>query len=94
MAVLEQNKKNVRPVLDSRELNEHIDACTAHTDVCVQKLSGDKWAPKFWCLIPQKSYRQIRVHQYLRSLGEKDIVLHACGFELNVSQYGCCIIEG
>lgn len=38
MAVIQQNKEKVRPVLDYRELNEHVDAFTAHADVCAQKL--------------------------------------------------------
>ena len=38
MAVLQKNKQKVRPVMDYRELNEHVDAYTASADVCAQKL--------------------------------------------------------
>ena len=34
MAVVQQNKEKVRPVLDFRELNCHIDAFTREADVC------------------------------------------------------------
>ena len=44
IAVLQQNKLKVHPVLDFRELNEYIDAYTAHTDVCTQKLK--EWRKK------------------------------------------------
>ena len=33
MAVFQQNKPKVRPELDFYELNGHIDAYTAHTDI-------------------------------------------------------------
>ena len=38
MAVVQRNKRKVRPVMDFRELNTHIDAFTADSDVCVDKL--------------------------------------------------------
>lgn len=38
MAVIQQNKDKVRPVLDYRELNEHVDTFTPRADVCTQKL--------------------------------------------------------
>ena len=38
MAVLQEIKQNVRPVMDYREHNEHIDPYTAGADVCAHKL--------------------------------------------------------
>jgi len=38
MAVVQQNKARVRPVMDFRELNTHVDAFTASADVCADKL--------------------------------------------------------
>lgn len=38
MAVVQQNKAKVRPVMDFRELNTHVDAFTASADVCADKL--------------------------------------------------------
>ena len=44
MAVVQQNKSKVHPVLDFRELNGYVDAYTAHADVCKQKLR--EWRKK------------------------------------------------
>ncbi|KAK8374447.1 hypothetical protein O3P69_012045 [Scylla paramamosain] len=38
MAVVQRNKKKVRPVMDFRELNAHIDTFTADSDVCSDRL--------------------------------------------------------
>ena len=38
MAVFQENKLKVGPVLDFCKLNEYIDAYMAHADVCAQKL--------------------------------------------------------
>ena len=38
MAVIPQNKQKVRPVLNYRELNDHVDPFTARTDICTEKL--------------------------------------------------------
>ena len=39
MAVVQEQKQKVRPVLDYRELNGFVDAFTATAEVCAQKLS-------------------------------------------------------
>ena len=64
MAVVQQNKSKVRPVLDFRELNGY--AYTAHADVCVQKLR--EWRKKgsnVSVLDLQRAYLQVRVHKSL-----------------------------
>ena len=38
MAVVQQNKAKVRPVLDFRELNTFIESFKANTDACADKL--------------------------------------------------------
>ena len=38
MAIVQHNKGKVQPVMDYRELNDHMEAYTARTDVCSQKL--------------------------------------------------------
>ena len=48
MAIVQQNKYKVRPVMDFRELNSHVDAFTANADVCADKIRewrrlGTKW---------------------------------------------------
>ena len=38
MAVLQENKLKVQPVMDYHELNEHVDVYTGSANVCMQKL--------------------------------------------------------
>ncbi len=38
MAVLQENKRKVQPVMDYHALNEHLDTYTAGAGVCAQKL--------------------------------------------------------
>ena len=38
IAVIQQNKQKVRPVLDYRDLNDHVDPFTARADICTEKL--------------------------------------------------------
>ena len=38
MAIVQQNKDKVRPVMDFRELNSHVDAFTANANVCADKI--------------------------------------------------------
>ena len=38
MAMMQQDKKKVQPVMDFREMNTHIDAFTANSDVCADRL--------------------------------------------------------
>ena len=40
MAILQESKQKVRPVMDYRELNEHVNAYTANADVCAQTVAG------------------------------------------------------
>ena len=41
MAILQENKWKVQPIMDYCEFNEHVDAYTASTDICAQNLR--KW---------------------------------------------------
>ena len=38
MAIVQQNKDKVRPVIDFRELNSHVDAFTSNANVCADKI--------------------------------------------------------
>lgn len=38
MAVAKQNKDKLQPVLDYRELNQHVDVFKTDADVCASKL--------------------------------------------------------
>ena len=91
MAVIQHNKQKVRPVLDYRELNAHVDAFTAHADICAQKLrewrrEGDEVS----VLDLRKAYLQIRVHRSLWPyqtvlIRGRRYCLTRMGFGLNVA---------
>ena len=91
MAVVQQNKKKVRPVLDFRELNSYVDAHTAEADVCVEKLR--EWrrrGQKVALMDLRKAYLQIHVHPSLWSCqtvvfrGQR-YCLTRLGFGLNIA---------
>ncbi|XP_066985023.1 uncharacterized protein [Macrobrachium rosenbergii] len=65
MAVVQQNKK-VWPVLDFRELNTYIDAFTADSDVCSDKLrEWRRQGVNVSVVDLAKAYLQIRIHESL-----------------------------
>ena len=66
MAVIQKNKGKVRPVLDFRELNEHIEPFTAKADVCADKMREWKKKGSNVALVDlSKAYLQIAVHEDL-----------------------------
>ena len=66
MAVIQQNKGKVRPVLDFRELNTRVDAFTADADVCADKLrEWRKQGVNVSVIDLEKAYLQIRIHHSL-----------------------------
>ena len=66
MVVFQQNKFLVGPVLDFRELNGHVDAYTAHADVCAQKLrESRKKGSNVSVPDLRRAYLQVRVHKSL-----------------------------
>ncbi|XP_043204508.1 uncharacterized protein LOC122371842 [Amphibalanus amphitrite] len=68
MAVVNKNKEKVRPVLDFRQLNEHVDAHTADADVCADKLRLWRQQGTAGALIDlRKAYLQIKVEESLWS---------------------------
>ena len=91
MAVVQRNKKKVRPVMDFRELNAHIDAFTAESDVCSERLREWRRQGVNVCVIDlAKAYLQIRIHdslwpyQTVNFRGQK-YCLTRLGFGLNVA---------
>ena len=91
MLVFQQNEQKVRPVLDYRELNDHVDPFTARADICTEKL-------REWCrarsnvpvLDLRKAYVQVRIHQSLWSYQTvrfkgRRYCLTRMGFGLNVA---------
>ena len=91
LAVAQSNKAKVRPVLDYRELNLHIDAYTADVDVCADKLR--EWRQKgvrTAMLDLSTAYMQVHVHESLWPfqtviLRGKRYCLTRLGFGLNIA---------
>ena len=66
MVVIQENKRKVRPMMDFRELNTHIGAFTADSDVCADKLR--EWRRQginVSVIDLAKAYLQIRIHPSL-----------------------------
>ena len=91
MAVIQQNKQKVRPVLDYRELNDHVDPFTARADICTENLREWRRAGSNVSVLDlRKAYLQVRVHQSLWSYqtvlfkGRRYCLTHM-GFGLNVA---------
>ena len=66
MAIIQQNKQKVRPVMDFREVNSHVDTFTAEADACGEKLrEWRKMGDNAALLDLHKAYLQIRVDKSL-----------------------------
>ena len=91
MAVIQQNKEKIRPVLDYQELNDHVDPFTARADICTEKSrewqrAGSNVSVLDLC----KAYLQVRKHQSLWSYQTvlfkgRRYYLTRMGFGLNVA---------
>lgn len=91
MAVVQQNKAKVRPVMDFRELNTHISAFTAESDVCAAKMREWRSQGTNVAIVDlMKAYLQIHIHESLWPYqtvvfqGQK-YCLTRLGFGLNVA---------
>ena len=66
MAILQESKQKVRPVMDSRELNEHVNAYTANADVYAQTMrEWQQQGPKAAIVDLRWAYLQIHVDKSL-----------------------------
>ena len=91
MAVLQQHKSRVRPVMDFRQLNCYVDVFTANADVSAAKLR--EWRQKgsnVSLLDLKRAYLQVRVQKTLWpfqtvKIGEQRHCLTRLGFGLNVA---------
>ena len=66
MAILQENKQKVRPVMDYRELNEHVNAYMANADVCTQTMR--EWrqlGPQAAIVDLHQAYLQIHIDKSL-----------------------------
>lgn len=91
MAVVQANKEKVRPVLDFRELNEHVSSHTGQAVVCSDKIRRwRKLGTRLSIVDLKKAYLQIRVkpelwpYQVVMFKGKK-YCLTRLGFGLNVA---------
>ena len=90
MAVVQRNKRKVRLVMDFRELNMHINASTANSDVCADKLRvWQREGENVSVVDLAKAYLQIQIHDSLwpyRTVCYKGrrYCLTCLGFGLNV----------
>ena len=67
-AIVQQNKDKVRPVMDFRELNSHVDAFTANADVCADRIREWRRLGTNVAIVDlRRAYLQIRVHESLWS---------------------------
>lgn len=91
LAVVQVNKAKVRPVMDFRELNSHVDALSADADVCSQKLREWRKRGVNTSVIDLKdAYMQIKVHEDLWPFQTvmfrgKRYCLTRLGFGINVA---------
>lgn len=79
MTVVQHNKGKVRPVIDYRELNKHVDAFIANADVCLAKLR--EWRQQganMAILAKSVPYQTMRIKV-------KRFCLTRFGFSLNVA---------
>ncbi|KFD68668.1 hypothetical protein M514_03680 [Trichuris suis] len=93
MAVVQRSKKKVRPVMDFRELNAHIETFTAHADVCADKLRQWRRQGVNLAMVDlNKAYLQMRMdetlwpYQTVVFMGRTYCLTHM-GFGLNVAPF-------
>ena len=91
MAVAQHIKAKVRPVMDYRELNAHVDAFTGDADVCASKLQ-EWWqqGSNVSLLDLRKAYLQVRVSETMWPFqtvvfAGRRYCLTRLGFRLNVA---------
>ncbi|KFD46863.1 hypothetical protein M514_12268 [Trichuris suis] len=91
MAVIQRSKQKVRPVMDFRAVNAHIDAFTASSDVCAHKLrEWRRQGVNVSILDLKKAYLQVHVEKSLWPyqtviIQGRRYCLTRLGFGLNVA---------
>ena len=91
MPILQENKQKVQPVMDYRELNEHVNAYTANADACAQTMR--EWrqqGPKAAIVDLRWAYLQIHIDKFLwpfqmMKIKGQRYCLTRLGFGLNVA---------
>ena len=91
MAILQENKQKVQPVMYYRELNKHVDPYTAGADVCTHKLREWRQQGSDVAILDlRRTYLQIRVEKSLWPFQTVEIkgtrnCLTRLGFSLHVA---------
>ena len=91
MAIVQQNKDKVRPVMDFRELNSHVDDFTSNADICADKIREWRRLGTNVAIVDlRRAYLQIRAHESLWPyqtviVGGQRYCLTRMGFCLNVA---------
>ena len=91
MAVLQQHKSKVRPVIDFQQLNCYVDVFTANADVCTAKLrEWQQKGPNVSLLDIKRAYLQVHVQKTLwpfrtMKIGGQRYCLTRLGLGLNVA---------
>ena len=91
MAILQENKQKVRPVMDYRELNKHDNLYTAGAEVCAHKLREWRQQGSDVAILDlRRAYLQIRVEKSLWPFQNAEIkgtryCLTSLGFGLTVA---------
>ena len=91
MAVVQQSKSKVRPVMDYRELNQYVNTFMADADVFASKLrEWHQLGPNASLLDLRRAYLQVQVSESLWPFqtvmfASKRYCLTRVGFELNVA---------
>ena len=90
MAILQENKQKVRPVMDYRELNEHVNAYTENANVCAQTMREWQQGLKANIVDLCRAYLQIQIDkslwpfQTVKIKGQRYCITRL-GFRLNVA---------
>ena len=91
MAVVQANKGKVRPVLDYRELNDHVSSHTSESVICAKSIRRWRQMGSNLKIVDlRKAYVQIRIDKNLWPFQivrfeEKTYCLNRLGFGLNVA---------
>ncbi|KAI0989289.1 hypothetical protein GJ496_011401 [Pomphorhynchus laevis] len=91
LAVAQESKNKVRPVMDFRLLNSYISSHTADSDVCISKLRNwRRWGDRLSLIDLRRAYLQIHVDESLWPYQvvvyrNKRYVLTRLGFGLNIA---------
>ena len=90
LAIVQHNKDKVRPVMDFRELNSHVDAFTANADVCADNIREWRRLGTNLAIVDlRRANLQIRVHESLWSY--QTVIFRGQGYCLTRLGFGLTV---